>query len=118
MLIKSFKLSFVTILITYLGCFSFSVSSESFNVDDIRIEGLQRVSAGSVFAALPLEVGDLAEEKTIRNCIRALFRTGYFSDIVMAREEGVLVIGVKERPAVSAINLDGNKAIELSLIHI
>ena len=112
MLIKSFKLSFVTILITYLGCFSFSVSSESFNVDDIRIEGLQRVSAGSVFAALPLEVGDLAEEKTIRNCIRALFRTGYFSDIVMAREEGVLVIGVKERPAVSAINLDGNKAIE------
>ena len=112
MLIKSFNLSYVSILIVYLGCFSFSAFSESFTVDDIRIEGLQRVSAGSVFAALPLEVGDLAEEKTIGNCIRALFRTGYFSDIVMAREEGVLVIGVKERPAVSAINLDGNKAIE------
>ena len=55
MLIKSFKLSYVTILIIYLGCFSFPAFSESFVVDDIRIEGLQRVSAGSVFAALPLE---------------------------------------------------------------
>jgi len=94
----------------------FAVSSSAyaavFQVDDIRIEGLQRVSAGTVFASLPVSVGDLVDESTIRSATRSLFRTGYFSDVVMARENGVLVIGLVERPAVTEINLDGNKAIE------
>ena len=94
----------------------FVVSSSAyaavFQVDDIRIEGLQRVSAGTVFGSLPVSVGDLVDESTIRSATRSLFRTGYFSDVVMARENGVLVIGLVERPAVTEINLDGNKAIE------
>lgn len=81
-------------------------------MDDIRIEGLQRVSAGTVFAALPVSVGDLIDEPVVREATRSLFRTGYFSDVVMVRENGVLVIGLVERPAVTEINLDGNKAIE------
>ena len=112
MLVKTCKVSYVMALITYLASISFFSLSESLVVDDIRIEGLQRVSAGSVFAALPIEVGDVVDERTIRNSIRALFRTGYFSDIVIARDGSILVIGLRERPAVSAINLDGNKAIE------
>ncbi|MGB0449932.1 MAG: outer membrane protein assembly factor BamA [Porticoccaceae bacterium] len=95
-----------------LFAFSASVYAAVFQVDDIRIEGLQRVSAGTVFAALPISVGDLVDEPAIRDATRSLFRTGYFSDVVMARENGVLVIALAERPAVTEINLDGNKAIE------
>ena len=99
-------------LLAVLCSLSFSVNAEVFQVSDIRIEGLQRVSAGTVFAALPISTGDLADEPAIRNATRSLFRTGYFSDVVMARENGILVIGLAERPAVTEINLDGNKAIE------
>ena len=86
--------------------------AEVFEIKDIRIEGLQRVSAGSVFAALPVSVGDLVDDASLRDASRALFRTGYFSDVVMARDNDVLVIGLGERPAVTEIKLDGNKAIE------
>jgi outer membrane protein insertion porin family len=88
------------------------VNAEVFQVADIRIEGLQRVSAGTVFAALPISAGDLVDDPAIREATRSLFRTGYFSDVVMARENGILVIGLAERPAVTEINLEGNKAIE------
>ncbi|MFT7166076.1 MAG: outer membrane protein insertion porin family, partial [Parasphingorhabdus sp.] len=60
----------------------------------------------------PVSVGDLIDEPVVREATRSLFRTGYFSDVVMVRENGVLVIGLVERPAVTEINLDGNKAIE------
>jgi outer membrane protein insertion porin family len=88
------------------------VRADEFQVLDIRIEGLQRVSAGTVFASLPLSVGDTVNETTIREATRSLFRTGYFADVVMARENGILVVGLVERPAVTEINLEGNKAIE------
>ncbi len=88
------------------------VVADEFEVLDIRIEGLQRVSAGTVFASLPLSVGDTVDEAIIREATRSLFRTGYFADVVMARENGILVVGLVERPAVTEINLEGNKAIE------
>jgi outer membrane protein insertion porin family len=103
---------FLAGLFLALFTFSSSVYAVVFQVTDIRIEGLQRVSAGTVFAALPISVGDLVDEPSIRDATRSLFRTGYFSDVVMARENGILVIGLAERPAVTEINLDGNKAIE------
>ena len=95
-----------------LVMFASSAYAAVFQVDDIRIEGLQRVSAGTVFAALPISVGDLVDEAAIREATRSLFRTGYFSDVVMARNNGVLVVGLSERPAVTEISLEGNKAIE------
>ena len=99
-------------LLFALVMFTSSAYAAVFQVDDIRIEGLQRVSAGTVFAALPISVGDLVDEAAIRSATRALFRTGYFSDVVMARDSAVLVIGLSERPAVTEISLEGNKAIE------
>ena len=95
------------ILITSSGSYA-----DEFQVLDIRIEGLQRVSAGTVFAALPISVGDTADDMTVREATRSLFRTGYFADVIMARENGILVVGLIERPAVTEINIDGNKAIE------
>ncbi|WP_323844813.1 outer membrane protein assembly factor BamA [Microbulbifer magnicolonia] len=86
--------------------------AQSFVVNDIRVEGLQRVSAGTVFAALPVRVGDQIESLEIQSATRALFRTGYFQDIQIGRENGVLVITVRERPAISKIEITGNKAIK------
>ncbi|WP_317931885.1 outer membrane protein assembly factor BamA [Halioxenophilus sp. WMMB6] len=92
--------------------FSVAASAESFRVDDIRVQGLQRVSAGTVFAALPIQVGDQIEEVDIQRLTRALFRTGFFEDIAIGRDGNVLVVVVAERPAISSITLDGNKAIK------
>lgn len=84
----------------------------SFIVADIRVEGLQRISAGSVFAAMPLAVGDLVNAEAIRAAARSLFATGNFDDIRIGRDGNVLVVIVVERPSISEINIEGNKAIE------
>ncbi len=86
--------------------------ADVFEVEDIRIEGLQRVSAGTVFSAMPVNVGDLLDDNAVRDITRSLFRTGYFDDIKIARDGGVLIVILTERPAVTEINLKGNKAIE------
>lgn len=83
-----------------------------FVVGDIRIEGLQRISAGSVFAAMPVNVGDELNEERQSAVIRALFRSGNFDDIRLFREGGVLVVNVQERPSISEILIEGNKAIQ------
>jgi outer membrane protein insertion porin family len=83
-----------------------------FQVEDVRIEGLQRVSAGTVFAALPVSPGELIDDQGIRTAVETLFRTGYFEDIRIERDGDVLVVRVVERPAIAEINIDGNKAIE------
>jgi outer membrane protein insertion porin family len=86
--------------------------AETFIISDIRVEGLQRISAGSVFAALPVVVGDIVDERAIRASARSLFATGNFDDIRIGRDGNVLVVMVEERPSISEINIEGNKAIE------
>ncbi|WP_420841655.1 outer membrane protein assembly factor BamA [Halioglobus maricola] len=86
--------------------------AETFIISDIRVEGLQRISAGSVFASLPVAVGDMVDERSIRASARSLFTTGNFDDIRIGRDGNVLVVVVAERPSISEINIDGNKAIE------
>ncbi|RBH54719.1 MULTISPECIES: outer membrane protein assembly factor BamA [Pseudomonas] len=87
------------------------VHAESFTISDIRVNGLQRVSAGSVFGALPLNVGEQADDRRLVESTRALFKTGFFQDIQLGREGNVLVITVVERPSVASIDIEGNKAI-------
>ncbi len=104
---KRFRLFVISTIV-----FPMAVYAQSFRVNDIRLEGLQRVSAGSVFAALPVQIGDTMDDVAIRNATRSLFRTGYFEDIQIGRDGGVLVIKVVERPAISEIEIEGNKAIK------
>ena len=86
--------------------------AQTFIVSDIRVEGLQRISAGSVFASLPVGVGDMIDQRAIRASARSLFATGNFDDIRIGRDGNVLVVVVAERPSISEINIEGNKAIE------
>lgn len=93
-------------------CLSVAVQAETFTVADIRLQGLQRVSAGTVFNIMPINVGDTLDEVSIRQLIRLLFRSGYFKDIRMSRDNDILVITLVERPAIESIEIDGNKAIK------
>ncbi|MEX0943593.1 MAG: outer membrane protein assembly factor BamA [Pseudomonadales bacterium] len=89
-----------------------SVNTFAFTVSDIRVDGLQRVSAGTVFGAISVNVGDEVDELDLRVIIREIFKTESFDDVQVGRDGNVLVIKVKERPAIEAIEIDGNKAIK------
>ncbi|WP_220463653.1 outer membrane protein assembly factor BamA [Sediminihaliea albiluteola] len=99
-------------LVLSLALFAPLASAQSFIISDIRVEGLQRISAGSVFAAMPLQVGDLVGEEAIQAAARSLFASGNFDDIRIGRDGNVLVVIVAERPSISEIKIEGNKAIE------
>ena len=81
-------------------------------VSDIRVEGLQRISPDTVFSALPIGIGDPLTPDRVANAARALFRTGNFDDIQFAMDGNVLVVIVAERPSISEITIDGNKALK------
>ena len=85
---------------------------EPFTVQDIRVDGLQRISAGTVFTYLPVERGDVLDRSRSSAAIRALFKTGFFSDIKLERQGDVLVVAVVERPAINTITLEGNKELK------
>ncbi|HOB61334.1 MAG TPA: outer membrane protein assembly factor BamA [Candidatus Competibacteraceae bacterium] len=82
-----------------------------FVVQDIQVEGLQRISAGTVFNYLPVQVGSTVSEKDYPDIIRALFKTGFFTDVNLERKGNVLVVTVTERPAIGEVKITGNKDI-------
>ncbi|MGM0694714.1 MAG: outer membrane protein assembly factor BamA [Pseudomonadota bacterium] len=85
--------------------------AESFDVSDIRVEGLQRVSPASVFNAFPVSARDSVDEEELADAARELFATGLFEDVSLAREGDVLIIQVVERPTVARLDIEGNKQI-------
>ena len=86
--------------------------SEPLRVADIQLQGLQRVSAGTVFNLLPASVGDTLDAADLRELVRTLFQSGYFDDITLLRDADTLILRFEERPAIEKIELDGNKAIK------
>lgn len=85
---------------------------EAFTVSDIRVEGLQRISAGTVYSYLPVEKGEAMSQSQSTAVIRALYKTGFFTDVKLERQGDILVITVKERPAINTVTLVGNKDIK------
>ena len=101
------------LLALLLGTGAQAQNFDAFTISDIRVDGLQRISAGTVFTYLPVERGDRLDRPTAAESIRALFRTGFFSDVKLDRQgDGILVITVTERPAINSISLTGNKDIK------
>ena len=90
-------------LVSVLALFLWSVQAiavEEFEVTDIQVTGTQRISAGTIFNYLPIKVGDFVDDNEVNEAIKALFDTGFFQDIELNREAGVLIVNVVERPTV------------------
>ena len=85
---------------------------DEFLITDIRIIGLQRVSIGSIFTAIPVSVGDKMSQAKVREISKALFATAQFNDIQIAKDGNALIISLLERPSISSIELEGNKALK------
>lgn len=86
-------------------------SADSFTIEDVRIEGLQRVAPGTVFNYLPVKVGDEFDQRQSAESIKALFKTGFFKDVRLEQDDNTLVVIVEERPSISSVQIDGNKDI-------
>jgi outer membrane protein insertion porin family len=85
---------------------------EPFVIRDIRVEGIQRTEAGTIFSYLPVKVGDTMTDERAAQAIRALFATGFFRDVSLEREGEVLLVVVQERPSIAQIEFSGLKQFE------
>src|ERR687893_2961692 len=85
---------------------------EPFVIKDIRVEGIQRTEAGTVFSYLPVKVGDTMTDERATQTIRALFATGFFRDVTLQAEDNVLVVLVQERPSISQIDFTGMREFD------
>lgn len=89
-----------------------ALALDPFTITDIRVEGLQRISEGTVFNYLSIDKGDVLTSTSARQAIRSLYKTGFFSEIEIKQEGTIMVIDIQERPAIAKISLSGNKAIK------
>ena len=85
---------------------------QSFTVGDIRVEGLQRISEGTVFNYLPVNIGDKLDGQRVGEAMRALYATGFFRDVELRRDGNTLLVVVVERPSIAKFELKGNKDIK------
>jgi outer membrane protein insertion porin family len=85
---------------------------EPFQIKDIRVEGLQRTEAGTVFSYLPVKVGDTLDDEKAASAIKTLFATGFFKDVRLEVEGDVLVIIIEERPAIATLEFSGLKSFK------
>src|SRR5450830_1497725 len=93
-------------------CSGQAFAADPFVVKDIRVEGIQRTEAGTVFSYLPVKVGDTMTDEKAAQSIRALFATGFFKDVTLEADNGVLVVTVQERPSVATVEFVGVKEFD------
>lgn len=107
--LQSKRNALVFLIILFAGQLSNPVHADTFRLQDIQIEGLERIQPGTVFTFLPVKVGDQVNEEQTASIARALFKSGFFKDIELHREGNVLVVVVQERPAIASLTYDGNE---------
>ena len=122
------KKVYLKILFFFVLFFPSFLFSSSWIIEDIRISGLQRVSAGSIFSEIPFSIGDSVGQEEIVQISKSIFASGQFDDIKIGRDGNALLIDLTERPTIDEILIEGNEAIKtenlldglknLSLIHI
>lgn len=109
------KKSLLSVLVA--GLFAVpALAFEPFAVKDIRVEGIQRTEAGTVFSYLPVKVGDTLDDEKAAQSIKALFATGFFKDVRVEVDRDVMVIVVQERPAIAKVDFVGMKEFEKDVI--
>ena len=100
------------VAICLMAAIAHTALATGFVVEDIRVEGLRRVSAGTVFNELPITIGDTVTAEDIAGAIRMLFATGLFDDVRIERDGDRLVVIVEERPSIASIDFSGNETVE------
>ena len=84
-------------------------AAQEFLINDIRVEGLERITPGTVFNYLPMKVGDIFDDSRSSEAVKALFKTGFFDDVKLERDGNNLVLIIKERPSIGSISMSGNE---------
>ncbi|MES2317204.1 MAG: outer membrane protein assembly factor BamA [Pseudomonadota bacterium] len=97
-------------------CAGEALAVNPFVVKDIRVEGIQRTEAGTVFSYLPVRVGETFDDNKSIAAIKALYATGFFKDVRLEEENGVLLVLVEERPAISKVDFTGTKEFEKDVL--
>ena len=93
-----------------------ALAIEPFVVRDIRVEGVQRTEAGTIFNYLPIKVGERVTDERISDAVKALYATGFFRDVRLEAQGDVLVVAVQERPTISSLTFVGNKEFDTDTI--
>jgi outer membrane protein insertion porin family len=106
------SLAFLALLLIWARFAPAAVAFEPFVVRDIRVEGVQRTDAGTVFNYLPIKVGDRIDDEKASAAVKALYATGFFRDVRLEAEGNVLVVIVQERPTISQIDIVGTKEFD------
>lgn len=99
-------------LLLYALSLRVAFAIEPFVIKDIRVQGLQRITPGTVFNYLPVKVGDKLTDKTAQESIKALFKTGFFQDVQLERQGDALLVVVNERPSIGSIKIEGAKELD------
>jgi len=107
---KNLKLKSILLLVSGLYASS-ALALEPFVVKDIRVEGIQRTEAGTVFSYLPVKVGETMNDELASQAIKSLYNTGFFKDVRIEAEGNVLVVTVQERSSIAQIDFSGNKSL-------
>ena len=108
---KNFSNKLKQIPFVIIGLYASSAYAlEPFIVKDVRVEGLQRTEAGTVFNYLPVKVGETMDDEKATQAIKALYGTGFFKDVRIEADQDVLVVTIQERSAIAQITFSGNKS--------
>ncbi|HZW22595.1 outer membrane protein assembly factor BamA [Noviherbaspirillum sp.] len=99
-------------LAAFALCTGHALAVEPFTIKDIRVEGIQRTEAGTVFSYLPVRVGEVYNDEKGAAAIKALYATGFFKDVRLEVEGDVLVVSVEERPAIAGVDFSGTKEFD------
>ena len=97
----------IFLVLCLMGVFHNTYAGEKFIIDNIVLKGLQRVDVGSIYAYLPFEVGDMFDTSTTPSVIKTLFKTKFFNDIIISRDNNTIVINFDERPTIIDIDFEG-----------